>query len=123
MTFIKWAMTLASVAISAVAVANVSMEMFKMNREMGQLLNAESAEIFQQNAENFIRAASEAKEKMPRSLNGDQARFVGYQKGMDEVIEVVSQAKALAEQGKLTEAKATASQLNNLKKLYHSEYK
>lgn len=123
MTFIKWAMTLASVAISAVAVANVSMEMFKMNREMGLLLNAESAEIFQQNAENFIRAASEAKEKMPRSLNGDQTRFAGYQKGMDEVIEVVSQAKALAEQGKLTEAKATASQLNNLKKLYHSEYK
>lgn len=123
MKFVKWAMSLISVAVAAVAVANVSMEMFQMNRAMGQLLNAESVEAFQQNADHFIRAANEAREKMPRSLDGDQDRFAGYQKGMQEVIEIVSQAKALAEQGQFSEAKATAAQLNTLKKRYHLEYK
>lgn len=123
MKCVKWVIALISLAVSAISVANVSIEMFQMNRQVGQLLNAASADEFQQSAEQFLEAAIQAKGKMPRSLDGDQSRFEGYQKGMQDVIDVVSQAKTLAEQGKLSEAKATASQLNALKKHYHSEYK
>ncbi|KMK51515.1 cytochrome B562 [[Actinobacillus] muris] len=123
MKCVKWAIALFSLAFATVSVANVSIEMFQMNRQVGQLLNADSAEAFQQSTDKFIEAANQAKGKMPRSLNGDQNKFSGYQQGMQEVIDVVSQAKLLAEQGKLTEAKATVAQLNALKKLYHSEYK
>lgn len=116
MKCVKWVIALISLAVSAISVANVSIEMFQMNRQVGQLLNATSADEFQQSAEQFLEAAIQAKGKMPRSLDGDQSRFEGYQKGMQDVIDVVSQAKTLAEQGKLSEAKATASQLNALKK-------
>ncbi|VTU07366.1 soluble cytochrome b562 [Actinobacillus indolicus] len=60
---------------------------------------------------------------MPNSLDGDQERFKGYQQGMQEVIDVVAQAKTLASQGNLTEAKTVISRLEGLKKQYHSEYK
>lgn len=67
--------------------------------------------------------SKKAQETMPNSLDGDQERFKGYQQGMQEVIDVVAQAKTLASQGNLTEAKTVISRLEGLKKQYHSEYK
>lgn len=110
-------------AFSTFATANVMNEMFQMNRELGTLLRAESAETFQQGAEGFLQAAKQAQQTMPASLDDDQEKFKGYQQGMQEVIEVVEQAKQLADQGKLAEAKTTVEKLGQLKKLYHSEYK
>lgn len=110
-------------SVSTVATANVSMEMFQMNRQVGTLINAASADEFTAGAKAFIEAAEQAKAKMPRSLDGDQARFEGYQKAMQELIETAKQANELAEQGKLDEAKDVAKQLNQLKKAGHSEFK
>lgn len=110
-------------AVSAQATANVKMEMFQMNRQVGMLIHAENAEEFKAGAERFIQAAKAAKEKMPMSLEGDQTRFEGYQKAMQELIDTTQQAADLAEQGKLDEAKEIAKQLNQLKKVGHSEYK
>lgn len=114
---------LASVSFSPVASANVMNEMFQMNRELGTLLRADSVADFQQGADGFLQAAKQAQQTMPASLDDDQTKFKGYQQGMQEVIDVVSQAKQLAEQGQLTEAKAMVEKLTTLKKMYHSEYK
>ena len=110
-------------AFSTISTANVMMEMFQMQREMGTLLRAESAEKFQQGAENFLVAAKKAQQTMPISLDEDQEKFKGYQVGMQDVIDVVEQAKELAAAGKLDEAKTTVSKLNKMKASYHAEYK
>ncbi len=99
------------------------MEMFEMKRQINLLSNAQTAEEFTQNADKFIEVSKKAQETMPNSLDGDQERFKGYQQGMQEVIDVVAQAKTLASQGNLTEAKTVISRLEGLKKQYHSEYK
>lgn len=116
-------LAICTLGVATVATANVSMEMFQMNRQVGGLINAETAEAFQESAKAFIEAATEAREKLPRSLSDEKERFEGYQKAMDEVIETVKQANELAEQGKLDEAKELATKLNQLKKQYHNEYK
>lgn len=110
-------------AFSTISTANVMMEMFQMQREMGTLLRAESAEKFQQGAENFLVAAKKAQQTMPMSLDEDQEKFKGYQAGMQDVIDLVEQAKELAAAGKLDEAKTTVSKLNKMKASYHAEYK
>lgn len=110
-------------AFSAQTMANVKMEMFQMNRQVGMLINAENAEAFKESAERFIQAAAAAKEKLPMSLEDDQSRFEGYQKAMQELIDTTQQAVQLAEQGKLEEAKEMAKHLNQLKKTGHNEYK
>ncbi|KAE9536268.1 cytochrome b562 [Ursidibacter sp. B-7004-1] len=111
------------IAVSTIATANVSTEMRQMGRNVNGLLRADSAESFQQSATEFLIAAKKAQETMPKSLDGDQEKFKGYQKGIQEVIDVVEQANQLAKDGKLDEAKATAEKLDKLKKMYHSEYK
>lgn len=103
--------------------SGVMMEMFEMKRQINLLNNAQTAEEFTQNADKFIEVSKKAQETMPNSLDGDQERFKGYQQGMQEVIDVVAQAKTLATQGNLTEAKTVISRLEGLKKQYHSEYK
>lgn len=111
-------------AVSTVAVANgVMMEMFQMKRQLNELTQAESVETFRASAKTFIEVSQKAQATMPASLDGDQTRFAGYQKGMQEVIDVVKQADSLAEQGKLDEAKALTEKLNDLRKQYHKEYK
>lgn len=119
----KQFLAICTLGVATVATANVSMEMFQMNRQVGTLLNAANVEEFQASANEFIKAAQEARAKLPKSLSNDQERFESYQKAMDEVIETVIVANELAGQGKLEEAKTTAGKLNQLKKQYHNEYK
>ena len=110
-------------AISSLATANVMSEMFQMNRELMGLARANTLEEFNKSADSFIELSKKAQATMPASLDDDQERFKGYQQAMQEVIDVVEQAKKLAEEGKLDEAKTVAEKLGKLKKLYHSEYK
>ncbi|QBQ64288.1 cytochrome B562 [Actinobacillus indolicus] len=120
----KHLLSILVLAISANVVASgVSMEMFQMKRQINLLTNAQTAEEFTQNADKFIEVSKKAQATMPNSLDGDQEKFKGYQQGMQEVIDVVAQAKTLASQGNLTEAKTVISRLEGLKKQYHSEYK
>lgn len=121
---LKHILSIALLAVTTNAVASgVSAEMFQMNRQLNQFFEASSSEDFNQYSDKFIEAAKQAKDKMPNSLNGDQEKFKGYQQGIQEVINVVEQAKVLASQGKLDEAKAAVKQLHSLKKQYHMEYK
>ncbi len=120
----KHLLSILVLAISANVVASgVSMEMFQMKRQINLLTNAQTAEEFTQNADKFIEVSKKAQSTMPNSLDGDQEKFKGYQQGMQEVIDVVAQAKTLASQGNLTEAKTVISRLEGLQKQYHSEYK
>lgn len=120
---LKQFLAICTLGVATVATANVSMEMFQMNRQVGVLVNAATVEEFQEGAKEFIEAASKARETLPKSLAKQEDRFEGYQKGMDEVIDTVKVANELAEQGKLDEAKEKVSKLNELKKQYHNEYK
>lgn len=106
-----------------VMASGVMMEMFEMQRQIGTLSSSQTTEEFTQNADKFIEVSKKAQATMPNSLEGDQEKFKGYQQGMQEVIDVVEQAKTLASQGNLTEAKTVISRLDGLKKQYHSEYK
>lgn len=110
-------------AISSLATANVMSEMFQMNRELMGLARANTLEEFNKSADSFIELSKKAQATMPASLDEDQERFKGYQQAMQEVIDVVEQAKKLAEEGKLDEAKTVVEKLGKLKKVYHSEYK
>lgn len=120
---IKAILLSALLSISTFATANVMSEMFQMNRELAGLARANTLEDFQKSAENFIEVSKKAQATMPASLDEDQERFKGYQQAMQEVIDVVEQAKKLAEDGKLDEAKTVVEKLGKLKKVYHSEYK
>ncbi|ACL33593.1 cytochrome b562 [Glaesserella parasuis] len=120
----KHLLSILVLAVSANVVASgVSMEMFQMKRQINLLTNAQTAEEFTQNADKFIEVSKKAQATMPNSLDGDQEKFKGYQQGMQEVIDVVAQAKNLASQGNLTEAKTVIARLDSLRKLYHSVYK
>ncbi|QIW15440.1 cytochrome B562 [Pasteurellaceae bacterium RH1A] len=124
MNKLKQLLAIAILAASPLALSNgVMMEMFGMNKQMNSLFKAETAEDFQKSAQAFIKITSEAKEKMPASLDGDEEAFKGYQAGMQEVIDVVANAEKLAAEGKLDEAKETVKRLNELKKTYHQQYK
>lgn len=122
MKFKNW-IALIVLGLAAVVNANVSGDMFQMQRHMGSLLRADSIEAFQNGANAFLEAAKKAQQTMPSSLDDDQEKFQSYQKAMQEVIDTVNYANELAIQGKLEEAKATAAKLNQLKKVYHAEYK
>ena len=110
-------------SISTLTTANVMSEMFQMNRELAGLARASTLEEFNKSADSFIELSKKAQATMPASLDDDQERFKGYQQAMQEVIDVVEQAKKLAEEGKLDEAKTVVETLGKLKKIYHSEYK
>lgn len=101
----------------------VMKEMFQMKKELTTLSRAETAEQFQQSADAFIALSEKAKATMPMSLSDEQARFEGYQAGMQAVIDVVNKAKEQAKEGKLEEAKATIEVLDDMRKQYHKEYK
>lgn len=121
---LKTLLATAIFAFSAqVMAAGVMMEMFQMSKQLRALNEAENVEQFQESAKAFIELSEKAKNTMPASLEGDEERFKGYQAGMQETIDVVKQAQAQAQEGKLAEAKATITQLDELKKQYHKEYK
>lgn len=119
----KQLVAIMGIAFATAVTANVSTEMFQMNRELNGLFKANSAESFQQSADRFLAAAEKAKATMPSSLDDNEERFKGYQQGMQELIDTLLAAKKLAAEGKLDEAKASAKKLNQLKSLYHSKYK
>ncbi|MCK3655849.1 cytochrome B562 [Pasteurellaceae bacterium Macca] len=109
--------------VCGVAMANVSMEMFQMKTQSNALLTAKSPAEFSQAAEAFLDVANKAKNTLPRSLKNDESKFPGYQQGIQEVMDVVTQADNLAKQGNLDEAKSLIEKLDSLKQHYHREYK
>ncbi|MCI7717778.1 cytochrome B562 [[Pasteurella] aerogenes] len=119
----KHILSVALLALATNVMADVGAEMSQMNRQVKALNNATSAEEFTQSSDKFLAAANKAKVTMPDSLNGDQEKFKGYQQGIQQVIDVVEQAKGLAAKGKLDEAKNMVQGLDALKKRYHKEYK
>lgn len=121
---IKYLLSLMILAFSVPAFSSgVMMDMLEMKRQVNALMQAETAQDFQQSAENFLTAAKKAQSTMPRSLDDDQERFKGYQAGMQDVIDVVNAANEQAKQGNLAEAKKIAERLDSLRKQYHREYK
>ncbi|MDH2924344.1 soluble cytochrome b562 [Nicoletella semolina] len=101
----------------------VRVDMYAMQKQMVTLIGANDSEEFQIAANNFLKAAQNAKNTMPASLDNEQDRFKGYQAGIQEVINTVQEAQELAREGKLDEAKTVVSKLDALKRQYHKQYK
>lgn len=111
----------------AMGMANASdlkTEMFKMNKGLNSLLESQTGEEFSQAAEKFIAQVQGATVYLPKTVDeSDEAAVKGYQAGMQALIDEVEQAKTLADEGKLDEAKEQARKLFDLKKQYHIQYK
>ncbi|OOH85741.1 cytochrome B562 [Pasteurellaceae bacterium 15-036681] len=119
----KTMLGLAIFTFSMTVSANVTMEMMQMKRQFNLLTQADTQQSFIDASDKFIEISKQAQAKMPDSLVDEPERFKGYQQAMQEMIDLAAQAKILAEQGKLDEAKTVAQQLDNFRKIYHKEYK
>lgn len=118
-------LALSFLAFSSIASEPVNLrdEMMVMSQRLIFAVKAHNAEEFTDNLNVFIDAAEKSKTTMPPKWNGDKSQFPGYQQGLQKVIDLAKEANALAQQGKLDEAKTKLDEMPELRKMYHSLYK
>ncbi|WP_273383965.1 cytochrome b562 [Actinobacillus porcinus] len=102
--------------------SNVKAEMGQMSLAVNKLTDAKTAEEFHQAAMMLRDASVQAMVKQPSSIKNAED-FKGYQAGMQQFIDALDQADALAQQGDLDEAKRATQRLFELKKEFHVKYK
>ncbi|VTU06519.1 cytochrome b562 [Actinobacillus porcinus] len=102
--------------------SNVKAEMGQMSLAVNKLTDAKTAEEFHQAAMMLRDASLQAMAKQPSSIKNAED-FKGYQAGMQQFIDALDQADALAQQGDLDEAKRATQRLFELKKEFHVKYK
>lgn len=102
--------------------SNVKAEMGQMSLAVNKLTDAKTAEEFHQAAMMLRDASVQAMAKQPSSIKNAED-FKGYQAGMQQFIDALDQADALAQQGDLDEAKRATQRLFELKKEFHVKYK
>lgn len=102
---------------------NLRDEMMIMAQRLNFANRTESAEEFKNNMNAFIEAAEKSKATVPPAWDGDISQFPGYQQGLQKVIDVATEAKTLAEQNQLNDAKEKLSEMPELRKMYHKLYK
>lgn len=114
---------LGAIAVSANA-NSLKMEMFKLNRDVNVLLEANNADEFREYADAFIAQVEKASEYLPSKLNAnDESAVEEYKQAMQELITVVNDAAKIADEGNLDGAKEATRKLFELKKQYHTQYK
>lgn len=102
--------------------SNVKAEMGQMSLAVNKLTDAKTTDEFHQAAMMLRDASLQAMAKQPSSIKNAED-FKGYQAGMQQFIDVLDQADALAQQGDLGEAKRATQRLFELKKEFHVKYK
>ena len=102
--------------------SDVKTEMGQMAIAVKKLSDATSTEEFHQAAQSLRDASVQAMAKQPSSID-KESDFAGYQEGMKQFIAAIDQADALAQQGKLDDAKRATQRLFELKKEFHVKYK
>ncbi|OOF71021.1 cytochrome b562 [Rodentibacter caecimuris] len=114
-----------SLMFSSVAIAenNLRMEMMSMGENLVMAFNAEQQTEFRQNIRGFIEAAEKSQVIIPSHLKNEPSQIVGYQKGMQIVIDLAKESEELALSGDLKGAKEKLGQIPELRKRYHSVYK
>ena len=102
--------------------SNVKAEMGQMSLAVNKLTDAKTTDEFHQAAMMLRDASLQAMAKQPSSIKNAED-FKGYQAGMQQFIDALDQADALAQQGDLDEAKRATQRLFELKKEFHVKYK
>lgn len=102
--------------------SNVKAEMGQMSLAVNKLTDAKTTDEFHQAAMMLRDASVQAMAKQPSSIKNAED-FKGYQAGMQQFIDALDQADALAQQGDLDEAKRATQRLFELKKEFHVKYK
>ena len=102
--------------------SNVKAEMGQMSLVVNKLTDAKTTDEFHQAAMMLRDASLQAMAKQPSSIKNAED-FKGYQAGMQQFIDALDQADALAQQGDLDEVKRATQRLFELKKEFHVKYK
>lgn len=119
---LKSLFTVSLLLVSVPLFANpIENAMETMDKQLSVLTGAKDNNVFQHSATTFLAASKTAQNTRPKGLNDKE--FADYQVGLQQVIDVVSDAEQLAKAGKLDEAKAALAKLDAIKKTYHKKYK
>lgn len=116
------AATLGMAAISAQA--GLKEDMRGILGAVKEMAASETSEQYIKAADAFVMNATSAQKTLPIDFNANDTKAVeGYKKGLQDVIDVASEGKKLASEGKLAEAKALLAKLEELKNHNHKLYK
>ncbi|KAA8999225.1 cytochrome b562 [Affinibrenneria salicis] len=116
----------ALLGVSSLALADIADDMDIIADNYASALKADNAGDFQQSLQKMRAAALDSRQKTPPVLDGkaeDSAEMKDYRHGMDILIGQIDQAQALANQGKLEDAKRLARDFKQTRDLYHKKYR
>ncbi len=119
--------TVALLGVSQLAAANdVAGHMDTLAENYGLVLKADSPQSMAQGLQAMRVAVQAAQQGIPSKLEGkspDSPEVQDYRHGLMLLLGQIDQAIALAEEGKLTEAKALAQEFKQTRDTYHKKYR
>ncbi|WP_145507840.1 cytochrome b562 [Yersinia alsatica] len=113
-------------ASSLAMAASVADNMDTIAENYGKVLKADSTDVMKQGLAAMRAAALDAQKGIPtklKSLGEGSAEVKDFRHGLDLLIGEIDQAKALADQGKLDEAKQAAQGFKATRDIYHKKYR
>ncbi|AHK18809.1 cytochrome b562 [Yersinia similis] len=111
---------------SLVMAASVADDMETIAEHYGKVLKADSTEVIKQDLQAMRVAAVDAQKGIPTKLKSkvaDSPEMKDFRHGMDVLIGEIDGALALADQGKLDEAKQAAQDFKDTRNTYHKKYR
>lgn len=124
---IKMLLIAASLMSSGVVVAaDLEEDMDTLVQHYGLFTKAQTAQAATAALEEMHKAATDAKLGVPVKLENEPAnspKLKEFQSGMQDLIVEIDKAKALAQAGKLDEAKAHAAKMKDIRDLNHKKFR
>ncbi|CNE51282.1 cytochrome b562 [Yersinia nurmii] len=112
---------------STLAMANdIPEDMDTIASNYSAVLKTDSLESFKQGLQGMRSAALDAQKGIPTKLKGkapDSAEVQDYRHGLTILIGQIDQSLALADQGKLEEARKVAQEFKGTRDTYHKKYR
>lgn len=119
--------TAALLSTSSLAMAaSVADDMEAIADHYGSVLKADSVDVMKQGLQAMRVAAVDAQKGIPTKLKNkaeDSPEVKDFRHGMDSLIGEIDGALALADQGKLDEAKKAAQDFKETRNTYHKKYR
>ncbi|HEN3632552.1 TPA: cytochrome b562 [Yersinia enterocolitica] len=113
-------------ASSLVMAASVADNMDTIAENYGKVLKADSTDVIKKGLQAMRVAALDAQKGIPTKLKnkaGDSPEVKDFRHGLDLLIGQIDGALALADQGKLDEAKKAAQDFKPTRDTYHKKYR
>jgi len=123
----KTVMAVLLLGVSSLSMAaDLADDMDTLNSNLTKALGADSVPAFKQSLQNMRVAALDAQQALPPKLEGkatDSPERTDYRQGFTILVGQIDQAAALADQGKLPEAKKVAETMKDTRNTYHKKYR